>query len=938
MFFWGSYSFQTPASSAEVPEKPSLRYPMYVPPPPSLLPSPSLYPSQDEKKSKEKGSGMRTCGTTLECLQDHRLKVHLVSSGVKHIIATVSVVPQANCDAVSPTMANSTTKEEENSFFCSGAQSPDNAVPLSDTKSPAEIRSPHRRACSGDESENERRRHPFNNGAAGMVKLVGMGNNNAGQLGPHIPSYCTTLVPLRLEERLQHLLSEASYLPIPASSSSSLQIDEHSKGGVDTHSSSPSSPSHLVQPFHFFVSIACGYHHSLFVTAQGDVYACGENSNGQLGVGETATNGRYGRNVKGASMGGGEASWAGTITAKTMPVRPHGGSSAGALPSHSTCIYEFTLLPFNVPVRRVFANGNVSFALDSRGRLFSWGDPQYGQLGHGDIGEKIDVQTLKTVTVPVSRPLLVEWFSSRHLQITEVAVGKQHMVCSSAEGEVYSVGMNTFGKLGLGDVEMRLLPCRVSFPSRQPEKLISLACGDDHTIVLRVNPSVGSTVYFFGKLSNGDGQLTPVVVSFPHHSISPSSPYAPLLHFPSSIDLSSVHLTRVFAGRGTQCAAINEDGVLWVWGKHSNVHSVTNGTPAWASGRQIPNVVASLLPFHVDGLTIGSCMIVAYAGKKREMAPQGPETVKIIKVEKKDEGAENTADPPLGKKMEMETSALEGSGMKNEIARSDSENLLQGGNSMAPPPPTSFFRGWDIAIPHDDRVGLATGRGGKGSPRGDATEQYEAGVKAFLEQYLEGIEEEELEEEAKHKSPKQVLEQGSNHSRRTLSQAYIQQLPIAPALSPAPRRAVFDHLPTHKISLGDKIRVWMTDVYALGTVQEVMTKTPIHSTPLPISPSSSLQNGDHPHISPSSTTDAPSSPQPSIFPPGPLNDELKTISPGVRVRVEWLRDDWHDEVISLYSDDETLASENQNRWQPFWFEKKKDEDDENKFSYTTGGL
>ena len=35
------------------------------------------------------------------------------------------------------------------------------------------------------------------------------------------------------------------------------------------------------------VSLSCGFGHSVFVTKDGDVYACGYNNNGQLGLGDT---------------------------------------------------------------------------------------------------------------------------------------------------------------------------------------------------------------------------------------------------------------------------------------------------------------------------------------------------------------------------------------------------------------------------------------------------------------------------------------------------------------------------------------------------------------------------------------------------------------------------------------------------------------------------
>lgn len=868
MFFWGAYSFQNSTSTGDVPGKPPLRYPMYVPPPPALLPSRSSSSFRSGSNAERKYESGEN-DSLLARLERNRLKVHLIACGAKHIIATVSVIQNKNANCFS------------------------SEIPISgDIKESDTFPETEREESIGGEKESDRSaEHPF----LCSERLVGMGNNEAGPLGPYIPHYSSTLVPLRLEERLTHLNSPSS---TPSIISGSLTAGDGSNGIRESdHPSNGQLPP-------LIVSLACGYRHSLFVTRQGDVYACGENGSGQLGVTQTLSNSRSGKKV-----GGGESTLRNN-TMKTSAGVAHVTASVGGSSSNATFISDFTLVPCNVPICRAFANGNVSFALDNHGGLFSWGDPQYGQLGHGDLGERVDIQTLKTVTEPVSRPTKVEWFSSRHLQISDVAVGKQHMVCSTVDGEVYSMGTNTYGKLGLGDVQTRLLPSRVSFPSRQPERLLSFACGDDHTVVLQLNPTVGTIVYFFGKLSNGDGQLTPMVLSFPHHNISPTSPYATLLSSAIALDLSSTRLTHVFAGRGTQCAAVNADGVLWVWGKHSNLQNVTNGTPAWAGGRQIPTVVTSLLPFRVKGVAIGGCMAVAYAEEKREI-------IASIVAEDASEGVIHGSSSTNSKKRNdgfpaSKVPKLEHDTKENDRDEKPSFPLLATKEKGPSAQSGCFFTGWDIAIPHDDRVGLATGRGG-GAARGDVTEQYESGVKAFLDQYLEGMEEEEKSD---------GVTNGVRGRGRTLSQAYASQLPPAPSLSPLERRAVFDRVSVKQLSAGDKIRVWMTDLYALGTVQEVVLKYRTATAP-----SSPLVDDALPLESSSSR--APSSSLSS-------NDPLKGFSQGARVRVEWLRDDWQEEEISLYSDDETLASENQNRWQPFWYEKSKTEDGCN--AWTTGGL
>lgn len=84
------------------------------------------------------------------------------------------------------------------------------------------------------------------------------------------------------------------------------------------------------------VQTACGRNHSLFLTDTGAVYACGDNTNGQLGIGK--------KNTK----------------SSTIP----------------------TLIDYNGPqIVKVGCGAEFSMILDIYGNLHSFGLPEYGQLG-----------------------------------------------------------------------------------------------------------------------------------------------------------------------------------------------------------------------------------------------------------------------------------------------------------------------------------------------------------------------------------------------------------------------------------------------------------------------------------------------------------------------------------------------------------------------------
>lgn len=63
--------------------------------------------------------------------------------------------------------------------------------------------------------------------------------------------------------------------------------------------------------------------------------------------------------------------------------------------SSDNCVRHFTQLMSLAHIVKVIAGHNVSFAIDHRGVLYSWGEAQYGQLAHNDDGSRVDGNTLK---------------------------------------------------------------------------------------------------------------------------------------------------------------------------------------------------------------------------------------------------------------------------------------------------------------------------------------------------------------------------------------------------------------------------------------------------------------------------------------------------------------------------------------------------------------
>lgn len=162
-------------------------------------------------------------------------------------------------------------------------------------------------------------------------------------------------------------------------------------------------------------AVDAGYWHALALSSAGEVYVWGDNSCGQLGVGATD-----------------EADEADGPVA----VRVGRGQT----------------------VTRVSGGGMHSLALTLSGEVYAWGDNSYGQLGDG---------TTKARTTPVAVRL------PNAVVFVQVAALANASLALAADGRVFAWGDNAFGQLGDGTTVGRLLPVQALFPSGAEVRQIS---------------------------------------------------------------------------------------------------------------------------------------------------------------------------------------------------------------------------------------------------------------------------------------------------------------------------------------------------------------------------------------------------------------------------------------------------------------------------------
>ncbi|KAL0895990.1 hypothetical protein ABMA27_011981 [Loxostege sticticalis] len=202
------------------------------------------------------------------------------------------------------------------------------------------------------------------------------------------------------------------------------------------------------------VHIAGGSKTLFIVSHDGKLYACGEGTNGRLGLGHS-------NNVS------------------TPRANPH---------------LAHTL------IRRVavHSGGKHALALTADGKVYSWGEGEDGKLGHGN-----------RITLEV--PRLIESLSGE--RVVGIACGSAHSACVTARGHLYTWGMGEYGRLGHGDDITQLSPKMVE--ALAGLRVVQVACGsrDAQTLALTACGKVFSWGDGdFGKLGRGgsDGCAVPM--------------------------------------------------------------------------------------------------------------------------------------------------------------------------------------------------------------------------------------------------------------------------------------------------------------------------------------------------------------------------------------------------------------------------------------------
>ena len=273
-----------------------------------------------------------------------------------------------------------------------------------------------------------------------------------------------------------------------------------------------------------YLQVSAGYQHSLALGSDGNAYAWGYNYQGRLGDGTTSD--RYTPvRVKTpdrktypdlpadftylqVSAGGGHSLALGS----DGNAYAWGRGTFGELGTTSNGYYPDSSVPVRVrdpanptdtskglQATQVSAGGDHSLAVGSDGYAYAWGYNYYGQLGNGTTS----YSNPNPVPVRVRDPT----DTSKALQATQVSAGNNHSLAVSSDGNAWAWGWNSYGQLGNNSSgSSSSAPARVRDPASPTDKSKGLqaaqvSAGSQHSLAL------GSDGNAWAWGNNGDGQL-----------------------------------------------------------------------------------------------------------------------------------------------------------------------------------------------------------------------------------------------------------------------------------------------------------------------------------------------------------------------------------------------------------------------------------------------
>jgi alpha-tubulin suppressor-like RCC1 family protein len=273
-------------------------------------------------------------------------------------------------------------------------------------------------------------------------RVWGFGHNSNGELGlgkEHVDRHGLTLNPY-LKDIIQVSASDFSLCLDKNGRVWGFGLNETGNLGVGDQIDR-NVPT-IIPLLKNIVQVSAGEGHSLCLDNQGKVWVFGYDELGQLGLGDIDVD----------------------IDTQELPI----------------------LNPYLTEIVQISAGGQHSLCLDRQGRVWSFGNNNYGQLGlaQTENGDN-DIVAIYPTMIPNLN------------NIVQISAGNRHSLCLDNQGKVWGFGSNDYGTLGLSIEEGSIIP--IIIPGL--DNIIEISAGHNHSLCLDNQ----GRVWEFGH--NVDGEL-----------------------------------------------------------------------------------------------------------------------------------------------------------------------------------------------------------------------------------------------------------------------------------------------------------------------------------------------------------------------------------------------------------------------------------------------
>jgi alpha-tubulin suppressor-like RCC1 family protein len=248
--------------------------------------------------------------------------------------------------------------------------------------------------------------------------------------------------------------------------------------------------------------IICGGYFSILLLDNNELWACGYNGFGELGLGDNTDRKAFTKVTKPSTMTSNVKDincgvYYNIILCEDNSLWAAGDNNYGQLGLGDTTnrsVFTKVTKPSGMTsnIKDIICGGYFSILLLDNNELWVCGDNDNGQLGLGDYNNR-------TTFTKVTKP------STMTSNVKDINCGHYHTVLLTNDNEIWACGYNNFGQLGLGDNTDRKAFTKVTKPSTMTSNIKDIICGANHTILLTNDNEIWACGYNYNsQLGLGD--------------------------------------------------------------------------------------------------------------------------------------------------------------------------------------------------------------------------------------------------------------------------------------------------------------------------------------------------------------------------------------------------------------------------------------------------